>query len=524
MASADNNNMAIEVYQPSQVGETDAANPTNAVNPTIAADSNPANAADSTTTISNNNNVDSTTGREWRWPEIRFPELKKKTSILLDVRTESIKEFQNRLGDRNLDLFRESCFGAYLNYPKNQVIGTVMHLMLSQQVIKEGADEDELWFLVGDKFVRFSKYEYALVTGLRFGPTSFDPNEDCDIPTEGVYRKFIDPENKFSRKGAEYGDKWETFPWGAYTFQILMMRMKNAKVKPQNNYHIYRFSHAFMVVPGLADIITSKPKHKCVQPRLLKRLFKKKPLAEYLNFFDKQTSNATRNWNPQSRSSLITHGGIMWTMTFDHPSNIFIRSPNYLVNATETPLKWTREQFPVPARGQGDGSVPMVETRSPDNSAPAEERKTPPPPAEEDDLYVSFDGNFIDDIEAFADSADFVRCRGDREPESTPIRRLPVLIGKYLTLIKVSRAVVKKQQAKTPLFNIRRAIRPPKDFDAKTYIIDRTSKHMSVYIAYLESDSKEARDTGTGMCQYDDASYFKKVEDPNLWMDIHKYR
>ncbi|KAL3646337.1 hypothetical protein CASFOL_011517 [Castilleja foliolosa] len=28
------------------------------------------------------------------------------------------------------------------------------------------------------------------------------------------------------------------------------------------------------------------------------------------------------------------------------------------------------------------------------------------------------------------------------------------------------------------------------------------------------------RDTGTGMCQYEDASYFKKVEDPTLWMDI----
>ncbi|KAL3646410.1 hypothetical protein CASFOL_011590 [Castilleja foliolosa] len=68
MASADNNNMAIEVFQHSQVGETDAANPI------INANSNPANAADSSTTISDNHNADSTTGWEWRWPEIRFPE------------------------------------------------------------------------------------------------------------------------------------------------------------------------------------------------------------------------------------------------------------------------------------------------------------------------------------------------------------------------------------------------------------------------------------------------------------------
>ncbi|KAL3638230.1 hypothetical protein CASFOL_017601 [Castilleja foliolosa] len=211
MASADNNNMTIEVFQHSQVGETDAANPTNAANPIINADSNPANAADSSTTNSDNHNADSTTGWEWRWPEIRFPELKK-TSILMDVRTELIKEFHNKLGSQMLQRFRESCFGAYLNYPtKKQITGTAMHLILSQQVIREGAHEDELWFLLGEKFVRFSKYEYALVTGLRFGPTNFDPNEDCDLPIDGVYMEFIDPVNKFGKKGAEYEFVFELF-------------------------------------------------------------------------------------------------------------------------------------------------------------------------------------------------------------------------------------------------------------------------------------------------------------------------
>ncbi|KAL3614765.1 hypothetical protein CASFOL_040426 [Castilleja foliolosa] len=51
--------MLIE-YNPSQVGVTDAANPTNAANLTIAADSTPANPSDSSTTISDNHNVDST--------------------------------------------------------------------------------------------------------------------------------------------------------------------------------------------------------------------------------------------------------------------------------------------------------------------------------------------------------------------------------------------------------------------------------------------------------------------------------
>ncbi|KAL3651453.1 hypothetical protein CASFOL_004455 [Castilleja foliolosa] len=160
-------------------------------------------------------------GWEWRYPKIRFPEFKQ-TSILLEVRTELIEEFHNKLGSTELALFRESCSGAYLDYPKKQIPGTAMHLMLSQQVIREGADEDELWFLVGDKFVRFSKYEYALVTGLRFGPTNFDPNEDYKIRTEGVYKEFIDPKNEFGKKGAEY----------EFVFQWFKKAPKNKKTRP----------------------------------------------------------------------------------------------------------------------------------------------------------------------------------------------------------------------------------------------------------------------------------------------------
>ncbi|KAL3625582.1 hypothetical protein CASFOL_031036 [Castilleja foliolosa] len=696
MASTDNNNMLIE-YNPSQVGVTDAANPTNTVNLTIATDSNPANPADSSTSISDNHNVDSTTGWEWRYPEIRFPEFKK-TSILLDVKTELIEEFHNKLGSNELALFRESCFGAYLDYPKKQITGTAMHLMLSQQVIREGADEDELWFLVGDKFVRFSKYEYALVTGLRFGPTNFDPNEDYEIKTNGAYRKFIDPENEFGKKGAEYEfvfqwfkkgpknkktrasllkiakvlfvhgffyaidkrqrianwlwelvereDEWETFPLGAYSFQILMFRMKNAVVKPQDNYYIFGFSHAFMhfiaeAVPGLADIITSKTKHKCVQPRLLKRLFLKKSLKLYLNFFDKQDIQCHEKLEP-TEQELIDY---TWWPHVDDDVRSSVKYIHKESNAKKTQIKQTLEQSSVLAQWQGVGSItaeefrpqkrartterpnmdsselltrilegvrqenelleqrlvrkmreiakrasrkfddlrseieklnktveelqrhsnyvsfeenvlkfepssptgrgrqsppppPKTKTPSPppvinppanknakhnaiNNAKNAKsaraERKTPPPPPSADDLYVPFDGKFIDDIEAFANKTDYVCLRGEEEPEFTPIERLHIKISKYITLIKVPRVSVRKAQANNKFITIRRAVRPPKNSKFDTYM---NSKHMKAYIAYLEHGSKEKRDCGTGMFQYEDASYFKEVENPEVLMDV----
>ncbi|KAL3627114.1 hypothetical protein CASFOL_028477 [Castilleja foliolosa] len=145
------------------------------------------------------------------------------------------------------------------------------------------------------------------------------------------------------------------------------------------------------------------------------------------------------------------------------------------------------------------------------------ERKTPRTPPSADDLYVPFDGNFIDDIEAFADKTDYVRLRGEEEPEFTPIERLHIKISKYLTPIKVPRVSVRKAKANNKFITIRRAVRPPKDSEFDTYM---NSKHMKAYIAYLESGSKEKRDCGSGMFQYEDASYFKEVENPEVKMDI----
>ncbi|KAL3642914.1 hypothetical protein CASFOL_013729 [Castilleja foliolosa] len=454
MASADNtvdnNNMAIQLYEHPQVGETAAAadsNPTNAV------DSTTANPSDSSNTISNNNNnADSTTGWKWRWPNIRNEE-GRRSSLLLDVKRGLIEQIWTTLEVKVLDRFRASCFGAYLHYPNNLVPSAVMHLMISQQVIKEGAEEDELWFLVGDKFVRLSKYEYALVTGLRFGPTNFDPNADCECSEEGVFRKFVDPENKYGKKGAPYTDvlklfkkpprvlrrspqdllkiakvlfvhgyfyaidtrtniakwlwvlvedekEWEKFPWGAYSFQIFIMRMKNLKAG-ERSYHFYGFSHAFLhfvfeAVPGLAAKVTSKPKHGLVQPRLIKRLFHKcSSLDEIVKFFDsKEPIECYEKLEPtESELSQYTWWG---HVADDVRSSVkYIHRESHFTGKAKE-LKRTREQSPVPEREQGDGSVPTVETGPRNNSVPALElrptkrtRTTESPNVDSEELLTS---------------------------------------------------------------------------------------------------------------------------------------
>ncbi|KAL3655934.1 hypothetical protein CASFOL_000330 [Castilleja foliolosa] len=192
-----------------------------------------------------------------------------------------------------------------------------------------GSRVDELWFRVGDQFLRFSKYEYALVTGLKFGHTNFDPNEDYSYPSNGVYKRKIcrgrggiklnylverfaegefavstDDQLKISKVIfvcsvlfgednlkkpipewlwvlVEDEDKWENFPWGSYTFQILYSKIQQVPLtrSPEAKkfaYHFYGFCHAFAhwifeAVPPLASLLMSKNRRPDPQrPRLLK--------------------------------------------------------------------------------------------------------------------------------------------------------------------------------------------------------------------------------------------------------------
>ncbi|KAL3637708.1 hypothetical protein CASFOL_018156 [Castilleja foliolosa] len=347
MASSDNNNMEIELYEPSQVGETDLANPTNAGNPTNSANANSANAAELSTTISDNQNADADstmsfdTGWKWMWPKVRNP-AGKKTSIVLDVKTDVIQYINNRLGKQTLERFRESCFGAYLHYPRNQVPATVMHLMLRQQVIKEvltRTSYGSLWVTSLSDFQNTNTHLSPGANLLKIANVLF------------VHGFFVAIDKRYHIANwvwslVEDENEWETFPWGAYSFQILMYRMKNAKV-----------------VPGLVDILMSKPRHKCVQPRLLKRLCHTKSLYLYSKFFDEQDIQCFEKLEP-TKQELIDY--TWWHhLADDVQSSVryIHRESNFVGKAKKTPLKRTREQSPVPEQGQGDASVPEVELR-----------------------------------------------------------------------------------------------------------------------------------------------------------------
>ncbi|KAL3618987.1 hypothetical protein CASFOL_037215 [Castilleja foliolosa] len=290
----------------------------------------------------------------WSW---KRPSFQRKTAAITGyVRMKDFADVRSQLkkNPKAYQKFKDSCFGRYLEYCKDKNTNcpnAVLHAMLGQQVKRVDVSEpDALWFRVKNTFLRFSKYEYALVTGLRFGPTDFDPKVKYEYQAGGVFKRrngdetkmvtykdllplflsghfhdSVDDELKIAKLLFVCGfllgldlwgskaipkwlwvlvedeDKWESFPWGSYTFQILYSKIElvsdeqPVEANKKFAYHFYGNSHAFVhwvfeAPTSLAEYLNiSKNKSPEAQrPRLLKW-----PLPSYsknvVEFFDNQT-------------------------------------------------------------------------------------------------------------------------------------------------------------------------------------------------------------------------------------------
>ncbi|XVF66429.1 hypothetical protein PTKIN_Ptkin10aG0035000 [Pterospermum kingtungense] len=171
---------------------------------------------------------------------------------------------------------------------------------MARQVSRSGARDDEVWFRIRERFIKFSKYEFALVTGLRFGTSTFDPNGQHRPPLDGVYTTRVTKDataktvhglwEKFkaghysdrgtnalkvakvlfvycilfgveTRKSSvdrwvwtlvEDTDAWEAFPWGKHTYQMLMHYIEILPVsavegRDSMSYHFYGFAMSLLV-------------------------------------------------------------------------------------------------------------------------------------------------------------------------------------------------------------------------------------------------------------------------------------
>ncbi|OIT35866.1 PREDICTED: uncharacterized protein LOC109242805 [Nicotiana attenuata] len=87
------------------------------------------------------------------------------TRISSHTNCEVVKLLKSKLDDRQLQIFRGTAFGYFLDLPTVVVQNQLVHSLLLRQVVPK--KEDELWFKVNGTKLRFGLAELGIITGLK---------------------------------------------------------------------------------------------------------------------------------------------------------------------------------------------------------------------------------------------------------------------------------------------------------------------------------------------------------------------
>ncbi|KAL6501120.1 hypothetical protein OROHE_025317 [Orobanche hederae] len=228
-----------------------------------------------------------------KWKYIRHMLMDEYHKVQMTMEEDFIEVIRCRLessGEKAVEGLRASAFGNYLKY-KDHIAKSQKCIcyVVSRQVLGvPDPDENALWFKINGEVIRFSKVEFALVTGLRFGTSQFNPYEDHDIPETSLYTRLFKNEkitsihlwNLFKSKDfhiesaadciklckvtiaahvvlgndpcnwkipdwvwvlVEDEQVWDRFPWGSMSFQILHRAVNNVKKKTMatRSFHLH---------------------------------------------------------------------------------------------------------------------------------------------------------------------------------------------------------------------------------------------------------------------------------------------
>lgn len=191
------------------------------------------------------------------------------------------------IGNQKGDLVRNSVLGEFTRLSDVCTkSGNMLHYLVCRQVVPEpNFDPTALFFRIGEQVIRLSREEYALVSGLKFGPSSFDPYAEHQLPPDSIYERlfglkedittgqvraaYVDKHFMVNNKKVsaskddlvklskllialgfvmgydltkkkiprwiwvllEVDEQWESFPWGSVSFQYLKKEVDGVKKK-----------------------------------------------------------------------------------------------------------------------------------------------------------------------------------------------------------------------------------------------------------------------------------------------------
>ncbi|XP_047265128.1 uncharacterized protein LOC124897034 [Capsicum annuum] len=173
-------------------------------------------------------------------------------------------EIKEVVGQEVIDLFETTIFGCYLNIPLSNYIGKITKCLLMLEI--EQPNQEEMHVCVKGNILRFSIYEFALITGLKcfgnvedfkhddFSPSRlmrrYFPQSTNGVDKEALVKRFLKDNFKtiedalqmailyfiYSQLNASpilFFDfkmvedrKYKFFPWGQVSFSRLMASLR----------------------------------------------------------------------------------------------------------------------------------------------------------------------------------------------------------------------------------------------------------------------------------------------------------
>lgn len=91
--------------------------------------------------------------------------------------------------------FRQTTLGYFLDMHRLIFQSQLVHNVLMREV-EVHSDVEELWYCIGGQFVRFSRQEFALITGLVYGPAFEHEHRLIYRPAGSIRARFLN--NRFS--------------------------------------------------------------------------------------------------------------------------------------------------------------------------------------------------------------------------------------------------------------------------------------------------------------------------------------
>ncbi|KAL6509246.1 hypothetical protein OROGR_022556 [Orobanche gracilis] len=255
----------------------------------------------------------------WKRPNMRGSKCSINGYVRLGIVKTIIVELSS-VGEDTIREFRESCLGHFIREEWGGFVSNAaLHALFSNEVVRPDAQADEFWFRIGRRLIRFSRFEYALVTGMRFGDSDFDIHGD-DVHIEGsVYDRYpilssggqmLDRIRDRFATGyfrQQSGDALKVakvlyslgeLSMGGYSYQILVTYLREIPIEVpaglDPSYHFYGNIYAIMIwaceaIPSLGSKCGNILGASFIQrPRCTRWKLKKLGPVSFTTFFDDQ--------------------------------------------------------------------------------------------------------------------------------------------------------------------------------------------------------------------------------------------